>query len=370
RSRGDDLRPGLRFTKELRENQLPIVDGYRNPPGSQRPLDKSNGLICVPCGFGKTFMAIHEAIRIGGRFLVFVHQEFLADQWTAELQAAVPGIRVGRVQGPLCQIGAIDPPKDTVAELKAKIKALDPERKLGNKKRDELLEILYELAPEYNPATPGNTYDCAVCLIQTIVSRPWAKDAFAGFRFSIWDECHHLGAANFCKALMVVQTMYSLGLSATPQRADGLEDIFKIFLGPVRYQISVREADRSVEVRTIRFHSADPAYATVPYDFRGKVNRARLCNQIAECKQRTQFLCAEIEPSLREGRKLLILSNRREHLAEFERILRGRGFDSKVAAGMGGADPAALGRSFPTVVAGTAVVGLALVAAAWGFCLR
>jgi len=42
----------------------------------------------------------------------------------------------------------------------------------------------------------------------------------------------------------------------------------------------------------------------------------------------------------------------------------------KVAAGMGGADPAALGRSFPTVVAGTAVVGLALVAAAWGFCLR
>lgn len=350
RSRGEPLRPELRFIKELRENQLPIVEAYRNG-GDCEALNRrgsggesgtgcrsgasgssgaaagdSNGLICVPCGFGKTFMAIHEAIRIGGCFLIFVHQEFLADQWTAELEAAVPGIRVGRVQGNLCQTGAIDPPKFTVTEIKAKIKALDPTIKLGNKKRDELLPILYSVAPEYDPAK--NSYDCAVCLIQTIVSRPWAKDTFTRFRFSIWDECHHLGAAHFCKALMVVQTMYSLGLSATPQRADGLEDIFKMFLGPVRYQISVREPDRSVEVRVIKYHSADPAYATVPYDFRGKVNRARLCNQIAECTHRTQHSCDELEPSLREGRKLLILSDRREHLAEFERILRGKGFDS------------------------------------------
>jgi superfamily II DNA or RNA helicase len=127
---------------------------------------------------------------------------------------------------------------------------------------------------------------------------------------------------------MAIQTKHMLGLSATPDRIDGLENVFLWFLGPIRYQIKVREADDSVEVRVLNFTSADADYATEPTDCRGEVSRPRLCNQLAEYKPRTLAICDELEPALKEGRKLLILSDRRDHLVAFEGELRARGFTS------------------------------------------
>ena len=40
----------------------------------------ANGLICVPCGKGKTFMALNIAARLKKRFLVVVDKEFLMNQ--------------------------------------------------------------------------------------------------------------------------------------------------------------------------------------------------------------------------------------------------------------------------------------------------
>ena len=41
----------------------------------------SNGLICVPCGKGKTFMALSIAARLNRKFIVVVDKEFLLNQW-------------------------------------------------------------------------------------------------------------------------------------------------------------------------------------------------------------------------------------------------------------------------------------------------
>jgi superfamily II DNA or RNA helicase len=127
---------------------------------------------------------------------------------------------------------------------------------------------------------------------------------------------------------MSIQTKHMLGLSATPDRLDGLDNVFLWFLGPVRYQIRVREPDDSVTVRTIRFTSADPAYANEPTDCRGEISRPRLCNQLAAYAPRTKTICDELEVALKEGRKLLVLSDRRAHLEEFDKAFRARGFDS------------------------------------------
>ena len=113
-----------------------------------------------------------------------------------------------------------------------------------------------------------------------------------------------------------------LGLSATPERADKLSKVFTWFLGPVIYQIKHREADESVRAITYRFEAADPEYSKPPFNYRGEVIRARLLNQIAEYKPRTQYLVDKLCPLVSEGRKLLILSDRREHLADFEVMLR------------------------------------------------
>ena len=45
-----------------------------------------NGLICVPCGYGKTYMALNIAVRLRRRFLIIVDKEFLMNQWKSEIE--------------------------------------------------------------------------------------------------------------------------------------------------------------------------------------------------------------------------------------------------------------------------------------------
>ncbi len=313
RSVGRDLRSELVFNKTLRPEQLPIVDAFK--------AGDYNGLICVPCGYGKTFMAIWLACQLRKRFLVVVHQEFLLEQWRKELEGSIPGIRIGVLQQDKVQTGLVEPRSLTVEEIKTRLRARG--LKVGGN-RSELLARLRTVEPEEDPVE----YDCCICMLQTVASREWAMDTFSGFGFTIFDECHHLGAEHFSKALMSIQTKHMLGLSATPERVDGLDEVFLWFIGPIRYQIKVREADDTVLVKVLKFTSADPAYADEPTDFRGEVIRARLCNQLAEYQPRTLAICDELDPALREGRKLLILSDRRSHLEDFEKEFRRRGFTS------------------------------------------
>jgi hypothetical protein len=240
-------------------------------------------------------------------------------QWKGELEGSIPGIRVGVLQSDKVQTGRIVVHL-TIEEIKQRLRLRG--LKVGGN-RDTLLARLREVEPEEEAE-----YDCCICMLQTVASRSWPADTFSGFGFAIFDECHHLGAEHFSKALLSIQTKHMLGLSATPDRIDGLDNVFLWFLGPIRYQIKVREADTSVEVRVIKFTSADPTYADEPVDMRGEVVRARLCNQLAEYTPRTKAICDELEPALKEGRKLLILSDRRTHLEVFDTMLKARGFTS------------------------------------------
>jgi superfamily II DNA or RNA helicase len=313
RQPGLPLREELVFNKSLRAEQLPIVDAFKD--------GGYNGLICVPCGYGKTFMGIWLALQMRRRFLIVVHQEFLMEQWRKELEGSVPGIRIGILQGSKCQTGYATPTEPTVAELKERLRARG--LRVGGT-RAELLERLRAVEPAPEPFL----YDCCICMIQTVASREWPADTFSGFGFTIFDECHHLGAEHFSKVLMSIQTRNMLGLSATPERLDGLDNVFQWFIGPVRYQIKVRDPDESVEVRVLRFTSADPDYADTPTDMRGEVCRPKLCNQLAGYALRTRVIADELHKALDEGRKLLILSDRREHLAAFEGEFKRRGFTS------------------------------------------
>ena len=56
---------------------------------------------------------------------------------------------------------------------------------------------------------------------------------FDNFGLVIYDEVHHLSAETFSKALPKVATKYLLGLSATPNRKDGLSKVFKYYIGNV-----------------------------------------------------------------------------------------------------------------------------------------
>jgi superfamily II DNA or RNA helicase len=233
----------------------------------------ANGLICVPCGKGKTFMALKIAAELKKRFLVIVDKEFLMNQWRGEMMALMPGLRIGILQGPKA---------------------------------------------ETDPAT----YDCTICMIQTLCGKEYSDATFADYGFTIFDECHHLGAQHFSKTLQKVQTKCMLGLSATPKREDGLTKVFFWFLGEPVYWEKQREPDPTVEVVSVLVKSDDPDYNTVPTDWKGEPVMARLLTNILACSERTDEIVRHIKDLCSNAdRRVLVLSERIGHLEEIERRL-------------------------------------------------
>jgi len=232
-----------------------------------------NGLICVPCGKGKTFMALNIASQLKKRFLIVVDKEFLMNQWKNEIKNVMPNLRVGILQA---------------------------------EKRQ----------------TDKELYDCTICMIQTLCIQSFPDNFFQEYGFTIFDECHHLGAQHFCKALFKIQTNKLLGLSATPTRADGLTRVFEMFLGKPLYWEKVREPDPTVIVKGVNITCQDPNYLRVPYDYKKDVIIARLITYILECKERNEEIVRWIKLLAEDSnRKILVLSARIAHLNEIEKLL-------------------------------------------------
>jgi superfamily II DNA or RNA helicase len=229
----------------------------------------ANGLICVPCGYGKTFMALRIALTLGMRFLIIVDKEFLMNQWKAEIERFLHGARVGILQAEQVQIDA-------------------------------------------------EKYDITIGMIQTICRREFPDSFFDEYGFTIFDECHHLGASYFCRALQRIQTHNMLGLSATPDREDGLSFVFESFLGEAVYKKTQRDPDREAVVRAVWFHSEDPAYAEVPLNGRGEPVTAKLLNQVADYEPRNRKILSLVEEYAADPRRfLLLLSDRISQLDWF-----------------------------------------------------
>jgi len=263
---GNDLSSeAATFVGKPYDYQIDIINTYLN--------SKRNGLICVPCGKGKTFMALNIASNIKKRFLIVVDKEFLMNQWKGEMKNLMPNLRVGIIQAD---------------------------------KRESDVE----------------KYDCSICMIQTLCIQSFPDNFFSTYGFTIFDECHHLGAQHFSKALFKIQTKKMLGLSATPTRADGLTKVFEMFLGKPLYWEKVREADPGVIVKGVTITCQDPDYLRVPYDYKRDVIIPRLITYIVECKERNQEIVRWITMLAKDPlRKILILSARIAHLQMLDSLL-------------------------------------------------
>lgn len=313
---GTDLRPDLVFQGKPYEYQEAIMSSFITAG--------ANGLICVPCGKGKTFMALGIAAKLKKRFLVIVDKEFLMNQWKGEMEALFPGIRIGIIQEDNKQIGDIEEPptkEPTSAELKQKLRELG--LKLGGTKEELLARLHQAVPPPESIVKEKQQYDCSIALIQTLIRREFGPTDFDTFGFTIFDECHHLGAQHFSKTLQRVQTAKMLGLSATPTREDGLTKVFTWFIGEPVYWEKTREPDPTVEVKGVSIETQDPVYNTIPTDWRGEPVTARLLGNVLGCAERNKKILEWILRLTAEPRRrILILSERIGHLNTIEELVK------------------------------------------------
>ena len=245
----------IHFNGSLREEQKPIQKLFLD--------QKGGGIISLKCGGGKTVLALSIIAALQKKTIVVVHKEFLMTQWRDRIQQFLPDAKIGKIQ------------QDTI----------DVEGK------DIILSMVQSISGE----------------------RDYPKEVFDQFGLAIFDECHHLGAEVFFKSMRRVSSFYMLGLSATPKRKDGLQWVFESFIGPIVYQTK-EVTTEGVEVNVIDYYSDDPIYSKQCLNYMGKPNLPKMINHVCEFEERTHKILAMCQRYYEMGRKVIILSDRRNHL--------------------------------------------------------
>ncbi len=136
-----------------------------------------------------------------------MHKENLADQWVVRATQFIPGIRIGRVQVSFLQKTFQRCSHVRFANLQGK-------------------KCVYE------------NCDIVLVMIQSLVAskRAYPRALFEETSMLIVDECHRVGSSAFRRAAPMFSAMYRVGLSATPERRDGLTPMLFWHLGHIVFR--------------------------------------------------------------------------------------------------------------------------------------
>jgi len=149
--------------------------------------------------------------------------------------------------------------------------------------------------------------------IATMQSLKNNVDIIKNYSFVIVDECHHIPALTFEKIIKKFRGKYILGLSATPNRKDGMQPLIYQQLGSIAYEIkSKRKVTNKLEI--------------VESDIKVEVdNFSDFISEIINDDTRNNLIVEQIEKY--QNRKILLLTDRIEHIENIELILRSKGID-------------------------------------------
>ena len=254
----------IKFNGELRDYQKNIVDIVL-----PKIKNDGGGLLSVPTGRGKTVIGLFLATQIKCRTLIVVHKEFLMNQWIERIK-----------QYTNCTIGKIQQNKIDIDK------------------------------------------DIVVGMLQSISMKDYDVDIFSKFDLVIYDECHHLSSRVFSQALLKINTPYTLGLSATPNRADKTEKVFHWFLGDMMYKEEAT-LKHKVKVEIYNYSLKNKGFRDI-IGKNGKPIQPIIVTNLSEIDKRNAYIydliynIKEKDPS----RKMLILSGRKDQLNKLNELLK------------------------------------------------
>lgn len=215
------------------------------------------GVLCAPTAFGKTVTAAALIARRATNTLILVHRTELLKQWQERLQRF---LGVGKAV-----VGTIG----------------------GGK------------------AKPTGLIDIAV--MQSLSRYGEVNPLVGNYGQVIVDECHHIGAVSFEAILKQIKAKYVLGLTATPIRRDGHQAIIFMQCGPIRHLAT-------------RSESAPHDLEVIPRAYSRTISMAPdariqdVFKHLAQDVARTDAIADEVEKAFSHGRKVLVLTERTEHV--------------------------------------------------------
>ena len=130
----------------------------------------------------------------------------------------------------------------------------------------------------------------------------------------IVDECHHVGAASFDAILKQAKAKYVLGLTATPIRRDGQQPIIFMQCGPTRHTAAKPTgAPHDLAVT--------PCMLYTRIDLPQDTGIQDVFRHLAIDQARTDAIAGAVISAYGQGRKVLVLTERTEHLDAIQTAL-------------------------------------------------
>jgi superfamily II DNA or RNA helicase len=138
-------------------------------------------------------------------------------------------------------------------------------------------------------------------------------DVINNYSFVIVDECHHIPAITFEQIVKNFKGKYLLGLSATPNRKDELQPILYQQLGDISYEYKKKKTHTNkLQIIKTNFESSADNYATI-------------INELCLDENRNNLIIDAIKTNIQ--RKILVLTDRIEHINVLESLFQQEKFD-------------------------------------------
>lgn len=220
------------------------------------------GVLVAPPGSGKTVVGTYLVSQRGRNTLVLVHRTQLLEQWRTQLSVF------------------LDLRKSAIGQIGG-----------GRRKATGSIDV---------------------AMIQSLARGKGHDDTVARYGHVIVDECHHVPAVSFEAVMRKVQARYITGLTATPQRRDGLQPILAFQIGPVHFTVDRRSQGDGQIAR----HQLIPRYtgfSLSPDDMTPGIQE--VYSQLVANRARNDMILDDVIGALEQGRSPLLLTERREHIA-------------------------------------------------------
>ncbi len=222
-------------------------------------LKKPNGILVAPPGSGKTIMALEIITRLTLPSIILVHRNQLLHQWVERIEQflGIPKAHIGVISGTKKKLGK----QITVASLQSLARY---------KNFDEIRNV---------------------------------------FGVMVIDECHHIPAKTYRETIRSFNSRYCYGLTATHERKFDQQLIAELCIGPV---LAEMKSSQGAESGTFNIMII-PSLLELPFRYKND-HYEILAKTISFDTARNRVIIDAVLDHLRQNRKILLLTERREHI--------------------------------------------------------
>ena len=243
---------------EIREETLNILNNSKSL------------LLSLYTGFGKTIFAIYLLFKIKLKTIILCHRNIIIKQWVDSINKYLPDLD---------------------------IYILD--NKPNNKTR---------------------IIECDIMIANPINIPKLELNNYLNFGLLIIDEVHTICTESFSKCLFYIFPKYMIGLSATPERSDGMDKIIQYFIGP---DVIVKKMSREFNVYKfqtgIKIESKLTSQGTIDWNSVLDIQ----CNN----QKRNNIIVNLVRYFI--NRTILILVKRKDHALLLKKLLLENDIDEK-----------------------------------------